>query len=295
MRYIICAIAKNENEYIIEWIKYHLKLGFQHIYIYDNNDIDGEVIDAIITPDIAGDVTIINVRGQSCMQRIVYNECYREQVFDWCAFIDIDEFITFNPSSGCTTIDEFMKDKQMYEAIHLNWLCFGDGGLIYQKSGNIVERFVEPIHPLNFRCVYDFPENYHIKSIIKSGLCIDWDSFLWESNPHTPWGLNSIGDGKGNKIEVNSPFNPYNYEVAYIRHYVTKTIDEYVVKIIRQCADTQAIFYSFSKFYRYNNLTFKKLIHQYKLIRKYHLKGFNNSIVGTLYKYIKFRYHLISN
>ena len=45
----ICCIAKNENYYINDWVKYHLDLGFDHIYIYDNNDGDdniGRYIDA---------------------------------------------------------------------------------------------------------------------------------------------------------------------------------------------------------------------------------------------------------
>lgn len=30
----ICAIAKDENFYIEEWIRYHLKLGVDQIYIF---------------------------------------------------------------------------------------------------------------------------------------------------------------------------------------------------------------------------------------------------------------------
>ena len=40
-----CAIIvsiKDENKYLDEWITYHQKLGVNHIFIIDNNDIDGE-------------------------------------------------------------------------------------------------------------------------------------------------------------------------------------------------------------------------------------------------------------
>jgi len=33
---LVC-IAKNEDHYIEEWIAYHLKLGFDHIFIYAYN------------------------------------------------------------------------------------------------------------------------------------------------------------------------------------------------------------------------------------------------------------------
>ena len=34
---IVC-IAKKEHDYIEEFIKYHLALGFKYIYLYDNED-----------------------------------------------------------------------------------------------------------------------------------------------------------------------------------------------------------------------------------------------------------------
>jgi hypothetical protein len=35
---VICAIALDEELYIDEWIRYHLLLGFNHIYVYDNSE-----------------------------------------------------------------------------------------------------------------------------------------------------------------------------------------------------------------------------------------------------------------
>lgn len=34
MKSAIVCIAKNEDHYIDEWIKYHLKLGFAKIFVY---------------------------------------------------------------------------------------------------------------------------------------------------------------------------------------------------------------------------------------------------------------------
>ncbi len=36
---IIVCIAKKEHDYIEEFVRYHLTLGFKHIYLYDNEDI----------------------------------------------------------------------------------------------------------------------------------------------------------------------------------------------------------------------------------------------------------------
>lgn len=37
MKIAICTIVKNENHYIRNWVSYHLRLGFDTIYLYDNN------------------------------------------------------------------------------------------------------------------------------------------------------------------------------------------------------------------------------------------------------------------
>ena len=36
---VIVCIAKKEHDYIEEFVKYHLELGFTSIYLYDNEDI----------------------------------------------------------------------------------------------------------------------------------------------------------------------------------------------------------------------------------------------------------------
>jgi hypothetical protein len=37
MKVAICCIAKNEDNYIDEWIEYHLKLGIDDIHVHQNN------------------------------------------------------------------------------------------------------------------------------------------------------------------------------------------------------------------------------------------------------------------
>lgn len=36
----VCAMAKSEESYLKEWIEHHLKIGFEHICIIDNNNDD---------------------------------------------------------------------------------------------------------------------------------------------------------------------------------------------------------------------------------------------------------------
>lgn len=255
---IICAIAKNENAYLYEWAAYHLALGFSHIYLYDNNDIDGECInDVFASTEIQNKITIIDVRGQKYIQKHIYNLCYQQMQFDWCAFIDIDEFIVLE---NHLNISEFLNAFNAYESIHLNWKCFGDSGLVSYEQRDVMLRFNKSWRQNVCYGYTNIPENMHIKSIIRKGLNIDWEyeSEDWSSNPHTPYGLKMISNALYNPVK-NSPFAPICHEVAYIHHYTTKTIAEYANKVSRQCADCDAIFYSFPKFFRVNKITWNKL------------------------------------
>lgn len=59
----LCVIGKNENAYAKEFVNHYKKLGYNHIYIYDN-DIDKERFSDILYEDIKdGFVSIIDYRG----------------------------------------------------------------------------------------------------------------------------------------------------------------------------------------------------------------------------------------
>ena len=90
MKTALCAIAKNENLYIREWVEYYMKLGFSNIILYDNNDINGECFEEVINDYIeSGFVKIINFRGKFVCQLTAYNDCFLrfKKDFDWIAFL----------------------------------------------------------------------------------------------------------------------------------------------------------------------------------------------------------------
>ena len=98
LKVIICAMARCENAYINDWCKYHLDLGFDEIYLYDNDEVDSPYIGDAIQADLKDRIHIINIRGmrEQGLQFTIYKQFYFENQdkFDWCAFIDIDEFRT---------------------------------------------------------------------------------------------------------------------------------------------------------------------------------------------------------
>ena len=63
MQVVVCALAKNEHLYINEWVAHYIKLGVDHIYIYDNDDLDKPSIKDYINKEYLDKITIKNIRG----------------------------------------------------------------------------------------------------------------------------------------------------------------------------------------------------------------------------------------
>lgn len=224
-RVAVCCMGKCENLYIREWIEYHIGLGFDKIFIYDNNDIDGERFEDVISDYIkTGQVDIVDYRGQKCCQEQAYHDCYvkHNKEYDWIAVFDIDEFLTLKKHSG---VKEFLKDSSFkdFQVLHLNWMCYGDNEMLDNDGRMCQERFSVPL-PFDIRRFKDFPENNHIKSIVRGGL----RHINWRFITHTPWCFYRCCDATGKECDVRLPYNPYNFDVAYFRHYYTKTIGEWI-------------------------------------------------------------------
>ena len=74
MKIAICAIIRNENLYLREWVEHHKHMGFDHIILYDNNNPDGEYPHQVIGDYImSGFVEVNNVRGYPFIHNEIIN------------------------------------------------------------------------------------------------------------------------------------------------------------------------------------------------------------------------------
>lgn len=240
MRVAICVIGKCENRYIREFILYHTKMvGVDKIFLYDNNDIDGEHFEDVIS-DLIDDelVEITDYRGRKICQLQAYNECYEKYgaQYDWIAFIDCDEFISFNAKSTYRSIKDFLGNDKFdgFDAVYLNWLIFDDNGNVRYEPKPVIERFAQPMLPINKCITYSFPENYHVKTFARGG-----KEIRFSQTPHVPSNGIRACNAVGQEVDSMSPFQPFVYSTAFLRHYTTKTIEEFLdIKVKRGFADT---------------------------------------------------------
>ena len=178
-------------------------------------------------------VTIIDYRGyrgkMNAPQYEAYYDCYQKNSknYDWLSFYDLDEYLEIKNNK---TIKEFLFSKKFEKCdnIKINWVIYSDNGLIYYDNRTIEERFTEPL--------FNHPGNIHIKSTVRGKMKINYWNI--SNNPHSSEVQVKTCIPSGQIVKnYKSPFQkPPNYDFAFLKHYHTKTIEEYIKKTKRGSA-----------------------------------------------------------
>ena len=229
----LCVIAKNENLYAREFVEHYKKIGYNNIFIYDNNEKNGEHFEEVINDYIQnGFVKIINYRkiNWASPQHFAYQDCYMKnnKLYNWLSFYDMDEFLELNKKYK--TIQDFLQDKifDNCQNIKINRIEIINRNILYYENKSLAER-IKP-----------FKDNYspdiRIKSTYRGNITVNY----WKKscNPHTS-SLNITSCSSSGKItKFNSPYViPPVLENAKLNHYYYKSFEEYCLKNKRGQAD----------------------------------------------------------
>ena len=285
MRVAVCVIGRLENRYAVEFVEHYKNIGVDKIFIYDNNNANEEHFEAVLAPFInEGIVDISDWRNRLRGQLNAYQDCYNKHgdEYDWICFFDFDEYLDIDGGLGIKDIlsRDIYKD---FDMVHVNWLCYDDNGLLRYDERPLAERFPTPKMPLDFSKNGNICENCHIKSIIRGGL---GDKVKWSMTPHTPYGDIKCCDSCGNECNGMSPFIiPFNHENMRLRHYSTKTIEEfYTIKVKRGFPDDNKDFFKThdwtEEFFKTNERTDEKVKLIEELERRYKNKDIT-ILIGT--------------
>ena len=222
----VCAIGRLENRYAEEWVEHYERLGVDKIFIYDNNRIDdGELFQDILQPYIeAGVVEIVYFEG---LQKDAYEKCYRDHSgeYEWIGFFDFDELVCIEDGRG---IHEFLNSYDA-DVVSLNWMTMTDSGLTHYDERPMAERFTQGTGE-------DFAINRHVKSFVHSG--VKGISF---NDPHIPNAPTLQCENVLHERIEQIPIQPKAiHSVAHIKHYNTKTAEEWATLKMRRlspCGD----------------------------------------------------------
>jgi glycosyltransferase involved in cell wall biosynthesis len=154
----ICAIVKNEGPYIHEWLTYHRAIGVERFTLYDNGSDDDTRAEVA---RFGHPVDVIPWPGQA-QQIPAYRDmlAHRRHYAEWCAFIDVDEFLMPTGRESVRNVLASFDDLPGATTIYAHWLFFGSSGHKSASSEPVTKRFTH-------RAPEDFGPNRYGKSIVR--------------------------------------------------------------------------------------------------------------------------------
>jgi hypothetical protein len=148
-RFSICACARWESDYIVEWLTYYRALGYDHVYLYCNDDDPADLYLRSLPFIQSNFVTFYHhaAQGEQFEMYCHFLTHHRDETA-WISFFDIDEFLRLPPGE---TISDFTARFPGIDCILFNWIFFGTNGHETPPPGAVLENFTRrelEIHPL---------------------------------------------------------------------------------------------------------------------------------------------------
>lgn len=263
MKVALCVCGRLGNRYVSEYVKHYKNLGFDHIYIADNNRDGEENFKDVLQSDIDENfVTLYDYSHLTAFTDLIYTyftDMYNKlsNEYDWIAFFDMDEFLTLVKD---TNIKDYLSRKCFKNAnqILINWKTYTDNDLIYDDGRPCLERFTTPMDINKYVQYGDIKENLHIKCIVRTKIAnVKCESVHYLSAELLE---NTTYNNCGTKI-MPGAFQEINYELSYIKHFFTKTIDEFINNRIKKWVnwDFHNFVFTLNNFFKVNNLTQEKI------------------------------------
>ena len=260
LKVCLCTLGKEENKYINEFVEHYKKFGVDKIYLYDNNDIEGERFDKVIDKYIqSGFVELSDWRGIRSNETYydIMNSCYQlyHDQYDWMIFYELDEFLYLK---DYINIKDYLIQKRFdkCDSIQLNWVHMSDNNNYFYENKPLIERF-----PLKGKNIRKNKRNKicYVKTIIRGHLK---NITITDNHLLSETVKSCNGFGKKSRLKNITTLNP-DYQYYYIKHYYGKTVQEFVDKIKRgdliRGNSSKTIEWAIEKFFYINKITSKKI------------------------------------
>lgn len=228
---LIATSIKDEIDYLEDFIKYHIDFGIDEIHIFEDygsvshksicdkypNVFLKSIID--IFPNEQRDeiiqMRIDKIPCQTLFINQILKYLHPTHNEGWWVFLtDIDEYIT------CTEkFPDILNRYKDYESVLLYWKNFGCSERLYKP------KYYKPIWEIYTQpCGYELYSDFKFYKITK--FCVNMNKWKEE---HKYW----IHNAPRNWIKVDGTFKRTEivHEPLYLRHYITKSVEEYCWKV----------------------------------------------------------------
>lgn len=222
---VICAIVKDEQRFIKEWVEHYLNIGFDKLYIYEDygskthyNEISEYIEDnKVELINLDSNHVIPHFKKGTIVQGSLYSyfleKCRKEHLADWIGFFDVDEFVFFEDGWNLEKLEEEFKDVG---GILLSWKIYGANGYINRPKGSIVKCYTSHLPEGS---LLDNDSQWNVKSLVNVAHSKDKRHIhVFDNCVYTNHEAFKLG-------------HPLVFDKAWINHYYTKSWEDYLVRI----------------------------------------------------------------
>ena len=258
-KYFFCfsSIGKLENNYVKELVDYYKNIGVNKFILGDNNDKDSERLSDVLQKEIEeGLVDILDFTGRRKHQTDFFKDSYEmyKDKCRWISFYDFDEFLELKEGNQSLTVQSYFTEEkfQHCDVILINWLIFNDNNLLKYENKPVTERFT--------KALYKSRDNVFVKSIIKGNIRYNpWDTDQTSHRPNHHM-RTCLYNGQRAKT-FNDVLKPPRIDGVYIKHYVTKTVEEYILNKYKRGYTSRFIDHNLwvDNFFAFNKVTKEKV------------------------------------
>jgi tetratricopeptide (TPR) repeat protein len=218
----LCLICKDENDYLAEWLDYHILVGVERFYIFDNES-RVSLRESLKDYIEKGWVVVVDAPGKG-VQLFAYDTCLRMfgKNSRWIGFTDTDEFLVVHTGQD---LKEFLKDYEAYGGLAVSSLFFGSNGHKTRPAAGQLASYT-------LRTDETFFENDLVKCIVQP------DKVLAPNSPHDFIFQEKYYCVNEAKIHVDFQRFPNSIQKIQLNHYFCRSQAEIDAKLSRGRGDT---------------------------------------------------------
>ena len=216
----ISSCFKNEGPFLKEFIEYHLFIGYDHFYLYNNNSTDNyqEVLRPYIERGVVTliDLPVVPVQGPAYQH---FNDHFRNET-KWVTFIDLDEFVC---PQKVDNVKDWIKRFSKYPLVCIYWKYFASSGLIeHDYNKLVIEQYsLATDKYINIgKCFYN--TRYQIINLDKSA--IHFPVVLWHGIK-----IPAVNEAKNFSMWQIQKIQKRQFTIQ-LNHYWSKAFNTYIEK-----------------------------------------------------------------
>lgn len=226
----VAALVDRENQYLYEWVEHYKALGVDRIIIWDKSQRREDRAERVLWEYIKTGFVEVNmcenIRHHECFAKVYDALTTINHSYSWVGFLGTDEFLEIDDFDD---IHDWLNQEQFRDcdAVAVNWKLYDDNGLISNDGRPLQERFTHAIPDDTISHDTGVRFNDYCKCFVRTGnYNLNWKS---RHTCHHPdgWPIHIV-DVEGKGCRCRNGLKRMNHNGARLKHYMYKTIDEFI-------------------------------------------------------------------